>query len=151
MRISRKVRSHYLHSKAISEHYSVQNAEQLFSDANFNFGLRAAALAHSKHQPTYLYYYSHRGTFGFYQSFLAMSRSVPKLVDWAWSLGYRWFHYELAGKDEIHFGACHGDDTVLLWKIPLLSHLKPDSEDYYVSKSFIRSIVAFAKDRLVVF
>jgi hypothetical protein len=141
-RIAQKVRTLYLNDKEFSEE-DFQNVLQLFTDAGFNYGFRTAVISHSKQQPVYPYYYNYNGTFGFFQSFLSMSRSGPKVLDWALSLAYNWWG-DMVGNIQVHRGACHGDEMALLWMIPLLVQISDDNVDYALSNVFIKSLVDFA-------
>jgi carboxylesterase type B len=142
-RIAQKARSYYLQNRDFSEE-DFQDILQLFSDSNFNYGFRTSAIAHSKQQPVYAYYYNYNGTFGFFQSFQGMSRAVPKVLDWFWSMAYTWLHSEVSGKDFVHRGPCHGDELALLWRIPLIAHITSDNPDYSLSRAMVKMLVDFA-------
>jgi len=101
--LSAAIKKHYLNNNGVRDS-NVHDIGRIFSDAHFNHPLHKSAAFQSRIHPVYLYYYSYKTSFGFFQIFSAMTKSLPRLFDWGFALSYRWIVYNILGYDEHHYG-----------------------------------------------
>jgi hypothetical protein len=79
--VSQKIRKHYFGNfkgKYLAE--DVENITKLYSDRVYFHATHKAAMYHSVHAPTYLYFYSYPGEYSFFSLFKAVMPRHEDLI-----------------------------------------------------------------------
>ena len=108
--------------------------------------MEKSVLLQSEFSDVYTYYYSYEGEFTLTNLLLALKGKYPVAIEYIVHKISQWFTKNFLSSSITHFGACHGDELALLFKLNGLYEIKPGHKDYQMSKDLVKLWSDFARN-----
>jgi len=77
---------------------------------------------------------------------MGMSFNLPVAADIAVTLSWNWFSSTVLRNKERDYGTSHGDELALMFNLPYQTTITPDSVDFNMSRTLIKTWTTFARD-----
>jgi carboxylesterase type B len=143
--VAAKIRSFYFgDSKDITTLDNIHKYTNMISDRGFFSDSYHVARLHGKFHPTYVYYYSYPGEWTVANLFMEVRGTLPRLMEVGWAVISSWVTRSLLGRSLPNYGASHGDELAMLFQMPWISDVPPESKDYQMSLDLVKLWAAFA-------
>ncbi|XP_021945103.2 esterase E4 isoform X1 [Folsomia candida] len=153
LEISEKIKQYYF-GRFAGKYYAedIRNITSIYSHRVYFHATQKAALLHSVHAPTFLYFYTYPGDFSFFSLFKAVMPRDGDIIapevkiaveiakDFAKDLLKK-----LAKKSPDDLFPCHSDELPLLFNMHRAIEVTKKSHDYKMSKFLVKAWTDFAK------
>ncbi|CAL8105113.1 unnamed protein product [Orchesella dallaii] len=143
--VTKKIREYYfgVSKEKLRFYNQFLNFTHAFSDRLYIHSMREMVKIQSQYSPVYAYYFSYpleRGLTFFYD----VTPTTPVYFQIGTKVVQEWVK-KAFGISPLHFGACHGDELVLLYNFPM-TYIDVGDKDYEMSRQMIQTFVQFAYD-----
>ncbi|XP_021951286.1 venom carboxylesterase-6 [Folsomia candida] len=143
--IAQKIRDFYFKdTKDVTTFDNIHKYTNMIGDRGFFTDMHHCIRLHAKWNPTYVYFYSYPGEWTVANLFMEVRGTLPRLMEVGWAVISSWVTRSLLGRSLPNYGASHGDELALLFQMPWISDIPPESRDYKMSLDLVKLWVDFA-------